>query len=120
VLVVDDEPAVVQTLVDMLTTFGYEVASAPTFDEARSTMSAVRPHVVLLDLRMPGTPGLDGLAYLRAHHRAVPVIIVSGEVNQEAAEGARTAGAFEVVAKPFDVKVLRELVGQAMRVAPRG
>jgi DNA-binding response OmpR family regulator len=120
VLVVDDEAFVLQMLVDMLTTFGYEVRSARTFDDARTEITSFSPHVIVLDLRMPGTSGLDGLAYLRAHHRTVPVIIVSGEVNQKAAEAVRAAGAFDVVAKPFDVKVLRELVGQAMRVAPPG
>jgi CheY-like chemotaxis protein len=69
-------------------------------------MTTVRPHVVLLDLRMPGTPGLEGLAYLRAHHRAVPVIIVSGSLDHASAEAARAAGAFDVLAKPFDIEVL--------------
>jgi DNA-binding response OmpR family regulator len=119
VLVIDDEPDVVETLSDMLKVFGYDVASAGTFDEARAVMPTVRPHVVLLDLRMPGTPGLDGLSYLRQHHRTVPVIVVSSMAGQSDADAARAAGAFDVVTKPFDVEVLGQLVGQAMRVTRR-
>ena len=120
VLVVDDEPDVVETLSDMLQVLGYDVATAGTFDEARTAMTAVRPHVVLLDLRMPGTPGVEGLTYLRQHHRAIPVIVVTAVIDPATTDMVLAAGAFDVISKPFNVEVLRDLVGQAMREATRG
>jgi DNA-binding NtrC family response regulator len=120
ILVVDDDPDVVETLSDMLDALGYDVSTAGTFDEARTALTTVRPHVVLLDLRMPGTSGLDALGYLRERHRTTPVIVVSGAVEPAVAAAARAAGAFDMVSKPFDVNVLRQLVAQAVRAASAG
>ena len=68
---------------------------------------------------MPGISGLEALMYFREHHRTVPVIVITGNPQQESAQQARAAGAFDVLAKPFDMVALRGLVAQAMRVAPR-
>ena len=120
VLIVDDDPDVVKTLRDMLDALRYDVSTAGTFDDARTAITAVRPQVVLLDLRMPGTSGLDALGYLRERHGAIPVIVVSGAIEPHVAAAARAAGAFDVVSQPFDVAVLGRLMAQAMESAPRG
>src|SRR5262245_11819254 len=114
VLVVHDDPDVVKTLRGMLEALGYEVSPAGTFDDARTAVTAVRPQVVLLDLRRPGTSGLDALGDLRERHGAIPVIAVSGAIEPPVADAARAAGAFEVFSQPFDVDVLRPLMVQAM------
>jgi CheY-like chemotaxis protein len=120
VLVVDNDPDVVQTLRDMLAALRYDVTTAGTFDDARTAVTTIRPHVILLDLRMPGTSGLDALGYLRERHGAIPVIVVSGAIEPPVADAARAAGAFDVVSQPFDAAVLQRLVAQAMESAPRG
>jgi CheY-like chemotaxis protein len=56
VLVVDDEAEVVDTLGEILSVLGYEVSSATTGEAAIASMGTARPHVVLLDLMMPGSP----------------------------------------------------------------
>jgi DNA-binding NtrC family response regulator len=52
-------------------------------------------------------------------HRTVPVIVITGAPGQESAQEVRAAGAFDVLAKPFDMAALQSLVAQATRVAPR-
>jgi two-component system, NtrC family, nitrogen regulation response regulator NtrX len=119
VLVVDDEPQVVATLCDLLEHLGYEASPAASGEAAIAAMATVRPHVVFLDLRMPGISGLEALTYFRQHHRRVPVIVITGNIEQKIARQARANGAFEVVGKPFNLDTLTGLVAQAMRLAPR-
>jgi DNA-binding NtrC family response regulator len=56
---------------------------------------------------------------LRQYHRTLPVIDITGDPGHERVQKARTAGAFDVLAKPFGMATLQNLVAQAMRVAPR-
>ena len=109
VLVVDDEPVVLDTLRDILEALGYEASTAATGEQAIAALATVRPHVVFLDLRMrmPGISGLEALAYFREHHRRVPVIVITGSIEQEIARQARAGGAFDVVGKPFDMDALQ-------------
>ena len=119
VLVVDDDPEVLDTLRELLEDLGYEASTAASADQAIAAMASVRSHVVFLDLRMPGISGLEALTYFRQHHRTLPVIVITGDPGQESAQKAHAAGAFDVLAKPFGMTTLQSLVAQAMRVAPR-
>jgi CheY-like chemotaxis protein len=92
---------------------------AASGEQAIAAMATVRPHVMVLDLLMPGISGLEALPYFRQHHRTVPVIVITGDAEQVSAQKARAAGAFDVLAKPFEMATLRGLVAQAMRLAPR-
>lgn len=116
---VDDEPDVVAMLTEMLEQFGCEVYGAATGDAAIAVMASARPQVVLLDLMMPGLPGLDALAYFQAHHRRVPVIVITARLDPEVGQQARQAGAFDVLGKPFNLATLQGLVAEALRLAPR-
>lgn len=118
VLVVDDQPQVVGILRDLLQHFGYDTSSAASAEEAFAAIARVRPHVVFLDLQLPGISGLEALLYFRQHHPEVPVIVVTGNPEHEMARQARAGGAFEVIAKPFSLIALKNLVAQAMKVAP--
>ena len=117
VLVVDDDPQVIETLRDFLDHLGYEASAAGSGEEAIAAMTTVQPQVVLLDLLMPGISGLEALTYFREHHPTVPVIVITGAPGREPAQQARTAGAFDVLRKPFDLDDLRARVAQALRLA---
>jgi DNA-binding NtrC family response regulator len=119
VLVVDDEPEVLEALRELLEHLGYEASAAASGEQAIAAMATVRPHVVFLDLAMAGISGLEALTYFRKHHRTVPVIVITGAPGQDSAQKARAAGAFDILSKPFDLQTLRSLVVQAMRLAPR-
>jgi CheY-like chemotaxis protein len=119
VLVVDDDPDVLDALREILVSLGYEFSAAASGEQAIAAMATFRPHVMLLDLLMPGISGLEALTYFRQHHRTVPVIVITGDPGGVSAQKARAAGSFDVLAKPFDLATLRGLVAQAMRLAPR-
>jgi len=119
VLVVDDEPDVLDMLRESLEFMGYEASTALSVEQAIVAMARVRPHLVLLDLMMPGMSGLEALVYFCQHHRTVPVIVVTGRKEPEIARQARAAGAVAVVGKPIDFDALEDLVAQAMRPAAR-
>jgi CheY-like chemotaxis protein len=120
VLVVDDEPDVVETMRDIVQALGYEASSASSGEAAMMMMATIQPHVILLDLMMPGISGLEALIYFREHHPAVPVIIITVNVDHEPAPQARAAGAFAVVEKPYDMAPLGQLLARAMEQAPPG
>jgi len=118
VLVVDDEPLVLSTVRDMLQYFGYEVSTAASAEEAFASMNAGRSQIVLLDLHLRGTSGLEGLTSLRELYPTVPVIVATGDIGHRLAREARDSGAFEVISKPFNLTVLRSLLARAMTLAP--
>jgi DNA-binding NtrC family response regulator len=119
VLVVDDEPEVLDMLRERLERLGYDASTAASVEQAIVAIARVRPHLVLLDLVMPGISGLEALTYFRQHHRTVPVIVITGRMEQEIARQALAGGAFAIVGKPIDFNALRDLVAQAMPPAPR-
>jgi DNA-binding NtrC family response regulator len=118
VLVVDDEPRVMSILSEMLQHFGYEVSSAESAEEAFAAMATAQPQVVFLDLKLPGISGLEALAYFREHYPTVPVIVVTGNIEDAMAYQARDCGAFKVIGKPFSLTALKTLLAQAMKLAP--
>jgi DNA-binding NtrC family response regulator len=119
VLVVDDQPQVLDMLREIVERMGYEPCTAASVEQAIAAMATVRPHVVFLDLLMPGMSSLEVLAHFREHHGAVPVIVITGNMEQEIARQARAGGAFAVVGKPIDLSALKVVVALAMRLAPR-
>jgi len=119
VLVVDDAPEVVDTLQDIVQALGYEATAARSGEMAIAAMATREAHLVLLDLLMPGMSGLGALTYFRQHHPAVPVIILTADVEHETARLARAAGAFAVVTKPYSIDPLGSLLTRAMAQAPR-
>ena len=67
---------------------------AASGEQAIAAMATVQPHVVLLDLKMPGMSGLEVLAHFRQHHRAVPVIVITESMNEEIAVKPALAAPF--------------------------
>ena|SRR5687767_11668462 len=111
VLVVDDEPHVAGMLRDALVAMGYVVKTAATGREALGLMGAFQPHVVLLDLMMPGVKGDEVLVQLRRDHPSVPVVMVTANQDEEAARQLLHCGAFDYLPKPFQLDVLERIVG---------
>jgi CheY-like chemotaxis protein len=119
VLVVDDRPQVLNMLREVVEHLGYESSTAASGEQAIAAMATVQPHVVFLDLAMPGISGLEVLKYVREHYPTVPVIVITGNIGQEIAGEARAAGAFAVVGKPINLDALKVLVALAMSPAQR-
>lgn len=106
VLVVDDEPQVVELLQEFLAAKGYQVLTASDGEEALRKVKEERPHVVLLDVRMPKMNGLEVLKRVREIDHEVGVIMVTGVMEEETGRQALQLGAFDYITKPLDLKYL--------------
>jgi len=115
ILIVDDEPGMLENLDRLLTLDGHEchtLANPAGFDV---TFEDVRPEVLILDLRMPGTDGITLMG--RAHERdaSLPVILITGHATVQSAVEAIKQGAFDYLAKPFTADQLSVAVERALR-----
>jgi signal transduction histidine kinase len=117
VLVVDDDPAVRETLADVLALAGHEVLLASDGPKALAEAGRSDPDVILLDVMMPGMSGLEVLACLRAEERfeGVPVILVTALADARDRVAGLAAGADDYLAKPFDTAELIARVQTAVR-----
>jgi DNA-binding response OmpR family regulator len=114
VLVIDDEPAVGGMVQAVLTEFGYAVKHAGNGVEGLRLIRLFEPNGVLLDLKMPGTSGLEVLDYLRRDFPELPVVILSGNDDAGIARATLRGGAFDYIQKPFNIDVLARVVAAAI------
>ncbi|HSB40917.1 MAG TPA: sigma-54 dependent transcriptional regulator [Methylomirabilota bacterium] len=115
VLIVDDEPDMLENCSRILSRQGYACTTAGDGDTALTMLERDRPDVLLTDFKMPG---MDGLTLLRRAHDldpALPVIMVTGFASIEAAVAAVKEGAFDYLPKDFSVDQLRVAVERALR-----
>ncbi|MQR02402.1 nitrogen regulation protein NR(I) [Glaciimonas soli] len=88
-----------------------------SFSNARDAMEALQvstPQVLVSDIRMPGASGLELLQTIKAKHPGVPVIIITAFSDLDSAVAAFQGGAFEYLAKPFDLDKAVELIRRAL------
>jgi DNA-binding NtrC family response regulator len=119
VLVVDDEEAARYGMRRALGGYGYEVEEAGSVEEARSVVAARRPDLMLLDVNLPGTSGLEYLRELaaegeRERARAPLVVMVTAYGSERVAVEAIKAGAYDYLSKPFEIDDLRLVVKNAL------
>jgi len=106
VLVVDDEPEAVELLVEFLSSKRYEVLTATNGEEAVRRVKEDRPHLVLLDVRMPKMDGMEALRRIREIDPEMGVIMVTGVNEEDVGRKALELGAFDYIVKPLDLKYL--------------
>ena len=112
VLVIDDDEAAREILVDLLGRVGYHAFAAP---DGRSGLewlagAAVPPQAVLLDLRMPGIDGFEVLRGYRAQGGVAPVIALSAMDDKQSVVKAMRLGASDYLVKPIEPEELREAI----------
>src|SRR3954471_15667114 len=115
VLVVDDEEAARYGMRRALGGFDYEVEEAGSVEEARKVVGARRPDLLLLDVNLPGTSGLEYLRELAAEAESSPlVVMVTAYGSERVAVEAIKAGAYDYLSKPFEIDDLRLVVKNAL------
>jgi CheY-like chemotaxis protein len=106
ILIVDDEPDAVELLREFLAGKNYEVSTAANGEEALRKVKTERPHMILLDVRMPGMNGLEVLRRVRQFDQEVGVIIVTAVNEEETGREALKLGAFDFIVKPLNLEYL--------------
>ena len=103
ILIVDDDPGMLDTLTDVLSAVGYETSAAASGDMALAKAQAGRFDLILMDVQMPGLNGVQTLRALRALDPATVVVMMTAYTGDElVAESERTTG-FGVLSKPLDL-----------------
>ena len=109
-LVADDEQKICRLLQDFFSERGYQVLVA---HDGASTLKCIRrerPHLVFLDLHMPGLNGLDILKEARAVDETMKIIVITATGDEETIRKARELGVSDYVVKPFSLEYLKEAV----------
>ncbi len=112
-LLVDDEMGVRESL-KMVFGRTFRLIEADNVDLAIVQVREARPAVVLLDVLMPKTDGIEVMKRIKEIHPACAVIMLTGVNSQQLAAKASEFGAFDFVGKPFDVVDLRQKVARAL------
>src|SRR3989304_7838076 len=110
ILVVDDEKEVRTLLSRFFTKKKYQVRTAETAEEAIRILESESMDAVLLDIHLPGMSGLDALSRIRARWPGLPVVLISGQGDEEVAKETLRAGAFDYVVKPLDFDYLERTI----------
>jgi FixJ family two-component response regulator len=114
IFVVDDDPAVRQTLSVLLSGAGYEVIC---FADGRALLAVARsrcPVCIFLDVHIPGGSGLDILKELHAEDYPAPIFMISGQGDIAMAVDSIRHGALDFIEKPFRGKVIIDRVAEAV------
>jgi two-component system, NtrC family, response regulator PilR len=120
VLIVDDEPDLLELVSLTLGRMSLETRSAPDLAGARRLLAAQHFDLCLTDMRLPDGDGLDLVGWIQANCPTTPVAVITAHGNVESAVRALKLGAFDFVSKPLDLGVLRKLVGTAIRLGSLG
>lgn len=114
VLVVDDEPLILNLVKEILSIEGYQVETAGNGKEALQALQAHLFDVILTDMLMPDMTGMELVQYLRLHHPETLTIVFTGYANFEDAVEAVRQGAFDYLPKPVQPETLRHAIRQAL------
>ncbi|WP_319243289.1 EAL domain-containing protein [uncultured Propionivibrio sp.] len=113
-LLVDDEPRMLDSLVALLDAEAYELSTAASGAEAYAHLQQRQFDLILLDLRLPDCSGHDIMAFVCANTPQTKVIIVSGETDIEGAVSAMKQGAYDYLRKPYSRTDLLKTVQHAL------
>jgi two-component system nitrogen regulation response regulator NtrX len=115
-MVVDDEPAIRDTMRMILDYDGYETVLAAAGQEALQIIERDPPDLVFLDIKMPGLDGLEVLSRIRATNDTIPVVIVSAHGSASSALEAGRLGAFRFIEKPLSKDYVLDAVREGLEL----
>ena len=111
-LIVDDERSVRDACREIATALGYHTSAAESAEQALRLTDSQTVDVVFLDLKLPGTSGLEAMRQIKARRPDIEVIVVTGHGTVESAVQAMKSGAYDYVTKPFSMEELKLLLGR--------
>ena len=117
VLLIDDEPDLLESLSYWLTAKGYQVTTASSGPQGLEQLKQRRPDVIFLDVRMPGMDGIETLRRIRAMDKDIPVVLVTADslTDESKYAGARALGISGLFPKGASLSQLGEVLEVALR-----
>jgi two-component system nitrogen regulation response regulator NtrX len=113
-LIVDDEPSILQSLGGLLSDEGFAVTTAANGYEALKMIEAESPDLVLLDIWMPGIDGIETLKEIKEENPNIQVIIITGHGTIETAVRATKLGAYDLIEKPLSIDKVIVAINNAL------
>ena len=114
VLVVEDNEANLELILDLLSVYSYRTVVARNGQEAIEQVEAERPDIVLMDMRMPVMGGLEATRRIRADPKFanLPIFALTASVDEDARDEQLEAGCNERLTKPIDMRILLETMAR--------
>ena len=110
ILVVDDEVDVCYALKEFLSLKEYDVETALDGPTALKKVQEINPHIVLLDIMMPGMGGIDVLKEIRNINPEIGIIMTTTVFDEKIAKSAMKIGAYDYITKPLDLNYLETVL----------
>ena len=120
ILIVDDEPDLVELVELTLTRMGLATDRAYTLAAAHDSLLSQSFDLCLADMHLPDGDGLSLLSWTQEHCPSLPTAIITAHGNVDTAVRALKAGAFDFISKPLDLGVLRRMVTRALKLGEHG
>ncbi len=117
ILIVDDEQSICWGLSRLAATMGHEAQVASSAEQGLELAAARPPHLLVLDVRLPGMDGLTAMGRFRELIGNAPIVVITAFGDLQTAVTAVENGAFEYVVKPFDVAGIRASIDRALQAA---
>lgn len=118
VMIVDDEPELMQSMKEYLQWFGFDVLGECSATQASSKMESFRPHLLISDIRMPRINGLEMVHSLRVTYPTLPIILISGSLDPPCKNDIGNLNIFQVFQKPLDLRQLACACALACKIDP--
>lgn len=120
ILIVDDEPTILDSGKMILEDEGYEVITASNGREAMNVLKKNSIEIVLTDFKMPGLNGLELIKWIKNFDPELPVLMITSYVNRSIRGVVCKAGACEFMLKPIDYTELIEKIENALEQRSQG
>lgn len=117
VLIADDEPTICEFLGETLKQLGHNAVFVESGEAARAELSEKTYHILISDFIMPKLDGYELLSWLRSRGSVMYFVLISGYYNQSIERAFKELGADEIIAKPFRIENLRQIIANYERKA---
>lgn len=114
IIIIDDEPAMVEVIVTLCREKGHQAYPFNSASRAIEQIDALQPQVVITDIKMEAMSGFDVLRHVRENHRQTAVILITAYGSTETAVEAMKMGATDYVLKPFKIDELQTRIQKAL------
>ena len=115
ILLVDDDPSILEILADLMAIFGHEYKTAKDGLEAIEKLKQDFFHIVLTDMMMPGMDGMDLLKYIHGNYPNIKIMVVTGYDRTFTYTDVIRAGASDFISKPFNTDELEAKINRLVR-----